>query len=131
MRSRLPLFRRIDVMRGKWSNYSVVVTSWVPIESKIMARTTGHCLRMSRGRCRSSKDGLVHISQLAPRRVQKVTDVVEEGDKVKVKLLGFDDRGKGRLSMKVVDQQTGEDLEARQKAEAERAREAAGAGAGE
>jgi polyribonucleotide nucleotidyltransferase len=74
-----------------------------------------------------SKDGLVHISQLAPRRVQKVTDVVKEGDKVKVKLLGFDERGKVRLSMKVVDQQTGEDLEAKQKAEAaqERAPETA------
>jgi polyribonucleotide nucleotidyltransferase len=66
-----------------------------------------------------AKDGLVHISQLAPRRVQKVTDVVKEGDKVKVKLLGFDERGKVRLSMKVVDQTTGEDLEARQKADAE------------
>jgi polyribonucleotide nucleotidyltransferase len=65
-----------------------------------------------------AKDGLVHISQLAPRRVQKVTDVVKEGDKVKVKLLGFDERGKVRLSMKVVDQTTGEDLEAKQKAEA-------------
>jgi polyribonucleotide nucleotidyltransferase len=65
-----------------------------------------------------ARDGLVHISQLAPRRVQKVTDVVKEGDKVKVKLLGFDDRGKTRLSMKVVDQTTGEDLEAKQKAEA-------------
>ncbi|MFL4999235.1 MAG: polyribonucleotide nucleotidyltransferase [Xanthobacteraceae bacterium] len=72
-----------------------------------------------------SKDGLVHISQLAPRRVQKVTDVVREGDKVKVKLLGFDERGKVRLSMKVVDQQTGEDLEAKQKAEVEQPREAA------
>jgi polyribonucleotide nucleotidyltransferase len=73
-----------------------------------------------------SKDGLVHISQLAPRRVQKVNDVVKEGDKVKVKLLGFDERGKVRLSMKVVDQQTGEDLEAKQKAEAaEQPREAA------
>src|SRR6187431_3268320 len=60
-----------------------------------------------------AKDGLVHISQLAPNRVQKTTDVVKEGDKVKVKLLGFDDRGKTRLSMKVVDQVTGEDLEAR------------------
>src|SRR5437867_4401467 len=69
-----------------------------------------------------AKDGLVHISQLAPRRVQKVTDVVKEGDKVKVKLLGFDDRGKTRLSMKVVDQATGEDLEAKQKAEADQAR---------
>jgi polyribonucleotide nucleotidyltransferase len=49
--------------------------------------------------------------------VQKTSDVVKEGDKVKVKLLGFDDRGKTRLSMKVVDQQTGEDLEAKQKAE--------------
>ncbi len=57
------------------------------------------------------KDGLVHISQLAPNRVEKVSDVVNEGDKVKVKLLGFDDRGKVRLSMKVVDQETGEDLE--------------------
>src|SRR2546425_2626687 len=79
-----------------------------------------------------AKDGLVHISQLAARRVQKVTDVVKEGDKVKVKLLGFDDRGKVRLSMKVVDQATGEDLEAKRKAEAEQQRsdqprEAAGA----
>src|SRR5689334_22204067 len=64
-----------------------------------------------------SKDGLVHISQLASNRVNKTTDVVKEGDKVKVKLLGFDDRGKVRLSMKVVDQKTGEDLEAKQKAE--------------
>ncbi|MGE3996949.1 MAG: S1 RNA-binding domain-containing protein, partial [Variibacter sp.] len=64
-----------------------------------------------------SKDGLVHISQLAANRVQKTSDVVKEGDKVKVKLLGFDDRGKTRLSMKAVDQQTGEDLEAKQKAE--------------
>jgi polyribonucleotide nucleotidyltransferase len=72
-----------------------------------------------------AKDGLVHISQLAPRRVQKTTDVVKEGDKVKVKLLGFDERGKVRLSMKVVDQQTGEDLEGKQKAEA--ATETAGA----
>jgi polyribonucleotide nucleotidyltransferase len=76
-----------------------------------------------------AKDGLVHISQLAPRRVQKVTDVVKEGDRVKVKLLGFDERGKVRLSMKIVDQQTGEDLEAKQKAEAEQARETAVAGA--
>jgi polyribonucleotide nucleotidyltransferase len=66
-----------------------------------------------------AKDGLVHISQLAPRRVQKTTDVVKEGDKVKVKLLGFDERGKVRLSMKVVDQETGEDLEAKQAAEAQ------------
>ncbi|HWJ74902.1 MAG TPA: polyribonucleotide nucleotidyltransferase [Kaistia sp.] len=63
------------------------------------------------------KDGLVHISQLAPNRVQKTSDVVKEGDKVKVKLLGLDDRGKVRLSMKAVDQTTGEDLEAKQKAE--------------
>ena len=65
-----------------------------------------------------ARDGLVHISQLAAQRVAKTTDVVKEGDKVKVKLMGFDDRGKVRLSMRVVDQQTGEDLEAKQKAEA-------------
>ena len=57
------------------------------------------------------KDGLVHISQLAPQRVGKVTDIVNEGDKVKVKLLGFDDRGKVKLSMKVVDQETGEEIQ--------------------
>ncbi len=72
-----------------------------------------------------SRDGLVHISQLAPRRVQKTSDVVKEGDKVKVKLLGFDERGKVRLSMRMVDQQTGEDLEAKQKAEGDAHREAA------
>jgi polyribonucleotide nucleotidyltransferase len=70
-----------------------------------------------------TRDGLVHISQLSPQRVQKVTDVVKEGDKVKVKLLGFDDRGKVRLSMKAVDQKTGEDLEAKQKTEREATRE--------
>jgi polyribonucleotide nucleotidyltransferase len=76
-----------------------------------------------------AKDGLVHISQLAARRVQKTSDVVKEGDKVKVKLLGFDERGKVRLSMKVVDQDTGEDLEAKQKAEGDQPREAAAGGA--
>jgi polyribonucleotide nucleotidyltransferase len=64
-----------------------------------------------------AKDGLVHISQLSKGRVAKTTDVVKEGDKVKVKLMGFDDRGKVRLSMRVVDQQTGEDIEAKEKAE--------------
>ena len=73
-----------------------------------------------------AKDGLVHISQLAASRVQKTSDVVKEGDKVKVKLLGFDDRGKTRLSMKAVDQETGEDLEAKQKSDAPAPREAAG-----
>jgi polyribonucleotide nucleotidyltransferase len=76
-----------------------------------------------------AKDGLVHISQLAHRRVQKTSDVVKEGDKVKVKLLGFDERGKVRLSMKAVDQETGEDLEAKQKAEGGEPREAAAGGA--
>jgi polyribonucleotide nucleotidyltransferase len=72
-----------------------------------------------------AKDGLVHISQLAAQRVNKSSDVVKEGDKVKVKLLGMDERGKVRLSMKVVDQQTGEDLEAKQKAEAQADKQAA------
>ncbi len=58
-----------------------------------------------------SKDGLVHISQLNNGRPEKVTDVVKEGDKVFVKLMGFDDRGKVRLSMKVVNQETGEPIE--------------------
>jgi len=73
-----------------------------------------------------AKDGLVHISQLASARVQKTSDVVKEGDKVKVKLLGFDDRGKTRLSMKVVDQTTGEDLEGKGGDGEKAPREAAG-----
>ncbi|HTZ34549.1 MAG TPA: polyribonucleotide nucleotidyltransferase [Stellaceae bacterium] len=57
-----------------------------------------------------SRDGLVHISELAQQRVGKVADVVKVGDTVKVKVLGFDDRGKVKLSMRQVDQATGEDL---------------------
>jgi polyribonucleotide nucleotidyltransferase len=57
-----------------------------------------------------SRDGLVHISELADRRVGKVGDVVNVGDEVKVKCLGTDDRGKVRLSMKAVDQQTGQEI---------------------
>ncbi len=57
-----------------------------------------------------ARDGLVHISELAPHRVAKTTDVVKVGDPVKVKVLGFDDRGKVKLSMKQVDQTTGEDI---------------------
>jgi polyribonucleotide nucleotidyltransferase len=56
-----------------------------------------------------SKDGLVHISELAPHRVGKVTDIVNEGDEVWVKVLSFDDRGKVRLSMKSVNQESGEE----------------------
>ena len=58
-----------------------------------------------------AKDGLVHISELKPERVEKVEDVVSEGDEVKVKLIGMDNRGKLKLSMKRVDQETGEDLD--------------------
>ena len=56
------------------------------------------------------RDGLVHISQLANERVKNVTDIVSEGDVVKVKLLGFDNRGKVKLSMKEVDQKTGKEI---------------------
>ncbi|HWF00101.1 MAG TPA: polyribonucleotide nucleotidyltransferase [Caulobacteraceae bacterium] len=66
-----------------------------------------------------AKDGLVHVSQIASERVNKVSDILTEGQMVKVKLLGFDDRGKIRLSMKAVDQQTGEDLTKKEPAEAE------------
>jgi len=63
-----------------------------------------------------ARDGLVHISELAPHRVKKTTDIVNEGDKVKVKLLGFDDRGKVRLSMKSVDQETGQEIQPEEEA---------------
>ncbi len=64
-----------------------------------------------------AKDGLVHVSELASKRVNKVSDVVSEGQAVKVKLLGFDNRGKVRLSMKQVDQETGEDISKKQSEE--------------
>jgi len=57
-----------------------------------------------------AKDGLVHISELTQGRVNKTTDVVNQGDAVKVKVIGFDDRGKVKLSMRVVDQETGADI---------------------
>ena len=57
------------------------------------------------------RDGLVHISELLPGRVNKTTDVVKVDDDVKVKVIGFDDRGKVKLSMKRVDQETGESLQ--------------------
>jgi polyribonucleotide nucleotidyltransferase len=57
-----------------------------------------------------SKDGLVHVSQMAAERVDSPSAVVKEGDTVKVKLLGFDDRGKTRLSMQAVNQETGEEI---------------------
>ena len=56
------------------------------------------------------KDGLVHVSQMKNERVGHPKDVVEEGQEVWVKLLGFDDRGKVKLSMKIVDQETGEEI---------------------
>jgi polyribonucleotide nucleotidyltransferase len=56
------------------------------------------------------RDGLVHVSQIENRRLNHPSDVLKEGQDVKVKLLGFDDRGKVRLSMKVVDQATGEEV---------------------
>ena len=70
---------------------------------------------------RGTRDGLVHISELADHRVGKVTDIINEGDTAKVKVLGIDDRGKVRLSMKVVDQATGEDISAKDQAEKETA----------
>ena len=63
------------------------------------------------------RDGLVHVSQIENRRLNHPSDVLKEGQDVKVKLLGFDDRGKVRLSMKVVDQQTGEEIKAEEKAD--------------
>jgi polyribonucleotide nucleotidyltransferase len=63
------------------------------------------------------RDGLVHVSQIENRRLNHPSDVLKEGQEVKVKLLGFDDRGKVRLSMKVVDQETGEEIKKEEAAE--------------
>jgi len=65
-----------------------------------------------------ARDGLVHISQISKEKVGKVSDVLTEGQEVKVKLIGFDDRGKTKLSMKIVDQETGEDLSRKDSEEA-------------
>jgi len=70
-----------------------------------------------------SRDGLVHISELKNERVGQVTDVINEGDEVKVKVLGIDDRGKVKLSMRVVDQETGEELQDTRPPREERSRE--------
>ncbi len=56
------------------------------------------------------KDGLVHVSQISTERVAHPKDLLKEGQQVKVKLIGFDDRGKVRLSMKTVDQKTGDEI---------------------
>ena len=60
-------------------------------------------------------DGLVHISEIVPRRLKTVNEVLKEGDKVKVKCIGLDERGKIKLSMKVVDQTTGADIQQMEK----------------
>ncbi|MEL6791234.1 MAG: polyribonucleotide nucleotidyltransferase [Pseudomonadota bacterium] len=64
-----------------------------------------------------ARDGLVHVSQLIQGRPEHPSEVVKEGDEVWVKLLGFDDRGKVRLSMKVVDQETGSEIPREPKAD--------------
>ncbi|MCL6285692.1 polyribonucleotide nucleotidyltransferase [Ruegeria sp. 2012CJ41-6] len=69
------------------------------------------------------RDGLVHVSQIENRRLNHPSDVLKEGQEVKVKLLGFDDRGKVRLSMKVVDQETGEEVVAEKKEKKEESAE--------
>ena len=65
------------------------------------------------------RDGLVHVSQIENKRLNHPSDVLKEGQEVWVKLLGFDDRGKVRLSMKVVDQETGEEAAKEEKEDAE------------
>lgn len=60
------------------------------------------------------RDGLVHVSQIANRRLGHPNEILKEGQEVKVKLLGFDDRGKVRLGMKMVDQETGAEIEEKQ-----------------
>ena len=67
------------------------------------------------------RDGLVHVSQIANKRLNHPNEVLKEGQEVKVKLLGFDDRGKVRLGMKMVDQETGEEIVEKKKEEAEEA----------
>jgi polyribonucleotide nucleotidyltransferase len=64
------------------------------------------------------RDGLVHVSQIASKRLTHPNEYLKEGQEVKVKLLGFDDRGKVRLGMKMVDQETGAEITEKAEAEA-------------
>ena len=64
------------------------------------------------------RDGLVHVSQIANKRLNHPNELLKEGQEVKVKLLGFDDRGKVRLGMKMVDQETGEEIAPEKKEDA-------------
>ncbi len=77
------------------------------------------------------KDGLVHVSEMKNERVEKPTDVVSEGQEVKVKVLEVDQRGKVRLSMRVVDQETGEELEDTRPPREPREREGGRSGGGD
>jgi polyribonucleotide nucleotidyltransferase len=70
-----------------------------------------------------NRDGLVHISELADYRVAKTTDIVKEGDQVKVMVIGFDERGKIKLSMKRVDQQTGQPVAVKERPQREEGEE--------
>ena len=65
------------------------------------------------------RDGLVHVSQIASKRLNHPNEILKEGQEVKVKLLGFDDRGKVRLGMKMVDQETGEEITEKKEESAE------------
>ena len=65
------------------------------------------------------RDGLVHVSQIANKRLNHPNELLKEGQEVKVKLLGFDDRGKVRLGMKMVDQETGEEITEKKEESAE------------
>ncbi|MFN3936819.1 MAG: polyribonucleotide nucleotidyltransferase [Gemmobacter sp.] len=67
------------------------------------------------------RDGLVHVSQIAAKRLNHPNEVLKEGQEVKVKLLGFDERGKVRLGMKMVDQETGEEIVEKKREDAEQA----------
>jgi polyribonucleotide nucleotidyltransferase len=65
------------------------------------------------------RDGLVHVSQISGKRLNHPNELLKEGQEVKVKLLGFDDRGKVRLGMKMVDQETGEEITEKKEESAE------------
>jgi polyribonucleotide nucleotidyltransferase len=65
------------------------------------------------------RDGLVHVSQIASKRLNHPNELLKEGQEVKVKLLGFDDRGKVKLGMKMVDQETGEEIAEKKREDAE------------
>lgn len=112
---------RVSAVNGSASELAIKMIKDIVSEPEINQIYTGKVVKIVEFGAfvnfMGSRDGLVHISELAEGRVAQVTDVVQEGKEIKVKVLGVDNRGKVKLSMRAVNQETGEDISAPSEAE--------------